>query len=47
VPKANTRLEANMRISAVIEPEASEGISILRNGCESVRIKTRKDPSSL
>ncbi|MBK9924086.1 MAG: H(+)/Cl(-) exchange transporter ClcA [Anaerolineales bacterium] len=34
VPKANTRLEANMRITAVIEPEASHGLSILRHGCE-------------
>jgi len=48
VPKANTRLEANMRITAMIEPEASEGISILRHGCEAshiqkkVRIKTNK-----
>lgn len=33
VPKANTRLEANMRITAVIEPEASHGLSILRHGC--------------
>jgi CIC family chloride channel protein len=45
VPKANTRLEANMRISAVIEPEASDGLSILRDGCESVRPKTEKDLS--
>ncbi len=34
VPKANTRLEANMRITAVIEPEASHGLPILRQGCE-------------
>ena len=34
VPKANTRLEANMRITAMIEPEASVGISMLRHGCE-------------
>ncbi len=34
VPKANTRLEANMRITAVIEPEATNGIAILRNGCK-------------
>ena len=33
VPKANTRLEANMRITAVIEPEATQGIAILRRGC--------------
>lgn len=35
VPKANTRLEANMRITAVIEPEATEGIALLRKGCAS------------
>jgi CIC family chloride channel protein len=35
VPKANTRLEANMRITAVVEPEASHSLSILRHGCES------------
>jgi CIC family chloride channel protein len=36
VPKANTRLEANMRITAMIEPEASQGISMLRHGCEAL-----------
>jgi chloride channel protein, CIC family len=35
VPKANTRLEANMRITAVIEPEASDGLAMIRHGCES------------
>ena len=35
VPKANTRLEANTRITAVIETDASEGIALLRNGCKS------------
>lgn len=34
VPKANTRLAAHMRITAVIAPEASTGIEILRKGCE-------------
>ncbi len=34
VPKANTRLEANMRITAVIEPDAANSIAILRHGCE-------------
>src|SRR5574342_655792 len=42
VPKANTRLEANMRITAVIEPDASNGISILRHGCEASRLETKK-----
>lgn len=44
VPKANTRLEANMRITAVIEPDASNGLSILRHGCESSHPKTQKSP---
>jgi hypothetical protein len=35
VPEANTRLEANMRITAVIEPDAAAGLAILRHGCES------------
>jgi chloride channel protein, CIC family len=34
VPKANTRLEANMLITAVIAPEAVNGLEILRKGCE-------------
>ena len=34
VPKANTRLEAHMRITAVIAPEASDGLEILRHGCD-------------
>lgn len=33
VPKANTRLEAHMRITAVVAPEASQGLEILRQGC--------------
>lgn len=33
VPKANTRLESHMRITAVIAPEAIEGLEVLRNGC--------------
>jgi len=34
VPKANTRLEPHMRITAVIAPEASNSLEILRSGCE-------------
>jgi len=34
VPKANTRLQAHMRITAVIAPEASDSIKTLRHGCE-------------
>lgn len=33
VPKANTRLEAHMRITAVVAPEAENGMQILRQGC--------------
>ncbi len=35
IPTASTRLEANMRLTAMIAPEASGGASALRNGCES------------
>jgi CIC family chloride channel protein len=34
VPKATTRLEAHMRITAMIAPEASHGVEILREGCK-------------
>ncbi len=34
VPKANTKLHAHMKITAVIAPEAVEGLEILRKGCE-------------
>jgi CIC family chloride channel protein len=37
VPKANTRLEAEMRITAVIAPEALKGLEILRIGCETIK----------
>jgi CIC family chloride channel protein len=33
VPKASTRLEAHMRITAVIAPEAANGLEILQRGC--------------
>ena len=33
VPKANTRLEPHMHITAVIAPEASQGLEVLREGC--------------
>jgi CIC family chloride channel protein len=33
IPKANTRLEPHMRITAVIAPEVSESLDILRSGC--------------
>ncbi len=34
LPKANTRLDAHMRITAMVAPEASEGLEILRQGCQ-------------
>ncbi len=43
VPKANTRLEAHMRITAVIAPEASSGLEILRQGCEAIKKRKRKN----
>jgi chloride channel protein, CIC family len=36
VPKANTRLEAHMRITAMVAPEASSGLEILRQGCQAL-----------
>lgn len=33
VPNANTRLEAHMRLTAVIAPDAENGLDILRRGC--------------
>ena len=38
VPTAATRLEAHMRISALIAPEAENGLEILRRGCATPRI---------
>ena len=35
VPTADTHLEAHMKITAVIAPEAISGLTILRNGCKS------------
>jgi chloride channel protein, CIC family len=43
VPKANTRLEAHMRITAVIAPEASAGLEMLRHGCEAIKKRKRKN----
>ncbi len=37
IPKANTRLEAHMRITVVIAPEAVDGIGILRAGTTAQR----------
>lgn len=43
VPKANTRLEAHMRITAVIAPEASSGLEMLRDGCEAIKKGKRRN----
>jgi CIC family chloride channel protein len=40
VPTATTTLEAHMKITVVIAPEAAHGLTNLRNGCKG--IKTRK-----
>jgi CIC family chloride channel protein len=42
VPKANTRLEPHMRITAVIAPDASNSLEILRNGCVSHSTKVNE-----
>lgn len=39
VPQANTRLEEHMRITAMISPEASIGLEILRKGYEVIKKK--------
>ena len=38
VPKANTRLESHMHITAVIAPEASKGLDILFDGCAAPKL---------
>lgn len=35
VPKATTRIDSHMRISAVIAPEAGDAVDLLRRGCTS------------
>ncbi|HEX6269074.1 MAG TPA: H(+)/Cl(-) exchange transporter ClcA [Anaerolineales bacterium] len=42
VPKAITRLEAHMRITAVIAPDATQSIQILREGCTTPRKAKQK-----
>ena len=34
VPTATTRIEAHMRITAVVAPDVTNGLSLLRHGCE-------------
>jgi CIC family chloride channel protein len=41
VPKANTRLESHMRITAVIAPDASNALEKLRFGCETSNKRKR------
>jgi CIC family chloride channel protein len=40
VPTAVTRLEAHMRITAVVAPEAAHSLTALRQGCEAAKHKT-------
>jgi CIC family chloride channel protein len=42
VPKAMTRLETHMRITAVIAPDATHSIEILRKGCATPRNEKEK-----
>ncbi len=37
IPTADTRLEAHVRVTAVIAPQATEGAAALRHGCEAHR----------
>ncbi len=37
VPKANTRLDAHMKITVVISPDAENSLDILHHGCTSIR----------
>lgn len=39
IPKATTHLQAHMRITTVIAPDASSAVEILRKGCEAPRKK--------
>jgi CIC family chloride channel protein len=42
VPKAMTRLETHMRITAVIAPDATQSLEILRRGCATPRNEKEK-----
>ncbi len=46
VPKANTRLEAHMHITAIISPDANNSLEILRKGTTKARSRTRKPSKS-
>jgi CIC family chloride channel protein len=39
VPKANTRLQPHMRLTAFISPEAEDSLKALRHGCEARKKK--------
>lgn len=38
IPRANTRLEPHMKITAVVAPEASQAVEMLREGCKKVHL---------
>ncbi len=42
VPKADTRLEAHTRITAVIAPEASSALALLQHGCQASIARERE-----
>ncbi len=42
IPRADTRLEPHVRITAVIAPDAEEGLEILREGTEEVNLAEKK-----
>ena len=44
LPKANTRLEADMHITAMVSPEAASGLEILRQGCQAGSTTNRNKP---
>ncbi|MBE0669598.1 MAG: H(+)/Cl(-) exchange transporter ClcA [Anaerolineales bacterium] len=41
VPTASTHLESHMKITVVVAPEATHGLTILRNGCKAQKISTK------
>jgi chloride channel protein, CIC family len=44
VPTAMTRLEAHMKITAVIAPEAAHGLTTLRDGCKGEKLAKKNNP---
>ncbi len=47
VPKADTRLGAHMRITAVLAPEASHALEILRRGCQASGALAQREGAAL